>query len=178
MSKELVSLFRENLLTNRAKMDAERITVSDEVFGRRNGVSTTTVIAYMGEKSVKLNGGYQRIDIDVERANKLREIYTDQDVGDYLGCDSVTISNRCGTRKSLGLPIIRNGKSISLPDKVTRVNMKNNTGDINRRLAESTKVIRKQDNWVYPVDKPYWDQSDTVQLYNGAHPALYTIVLT
>lgn len=173
MSKELVSLFRENLLTDRSKMDAERITVSDEVFGRRNSVSITTVIAYMGNRTVKLNGGYQRIDIDVERANKLRELYNDQDVGEYLGCNSATLSNRCGSRKSLGLPLIRNGKAISLPDKVTRVNMKNNTGDINRRLAESAKRELKQDRWETKVEKPYWDTSIEVQLYNRPHPFLY-----
>jgi hypothetical protein len=33
---------------------------------------------------------------------------------------------------------------------------------INARLEKETKVIRKEDRWEYPVEKPYWDTGDVI----------------
>jgi hypothetical protein len=86
----------------------------------------------------------------------------------------VTVWKRCGTRASLWLKKIYNSDSIILPGKIEKViKNKDNTWEINRRLEESAKRELKKDNWIYNVEKPYWDQTDEVQLYNWPHKFLY-----
>jgi hypothetical protein len=91
MSKQLMDLFREKLLTNREEMEVVRNTMSNQEFGKLYGISSCSVISYMGQKTVNLISGCKKIEIDIERANELRKKYSDIVVGEYFGCDSVTV---------------------------------------------------------------------------------------
>lgn len=53
-----------------------------------------------------------------------------------------------------------------------RLEYKDSTAAINKRLKEETKVERKQDLWVYEIETLYWMQNDVVISGNNPHPYL------
>ena len=85
----------------------------------------------------------------------------DIDIAKMYDCSLSTIHKRCGKKTVLGIP---RKKTVYKSESVAT---------INRRLELENRVIRKQDNWVYKVEKPYWMQNDVVIYGDNPHPFLY-----
>jgi hypothetical protein len=169
-----IDAFKALLITDREAMEEKRQTMSDELFAIPYGVSSMTIVNYMWKKNTKWQYvSPTKISIDIEKTNELRKTYSDADIAKSLKCSMASIAKYCGRRWALWLPRITERKKIDKWEKY----QSNSVAAINRRL-EATKVVRKEDRWIYKIDKPYWDESNTVQLYNWAHPALYTKILS
>lgn len=154
-----VNAFILALAADSPSMEDIRKDMPDIQFWEIYGVSSMTIVNYMGWKNKK-KIAESRFDIDT--VNKLRFTKDDDEIARLYNCSISTIQKRCGTKTALGIP------------RKKGVTMKNNTWDINRRLAEETKVIRKQDNWIYKVEVPYWMNDDVVISGDNPHPAIFS----
>lgn len=160
-----IERFKASILTDRPAMDSIRNTMSDTSYGKLWGISGTTVLKYMWYVDKHLYNGMPRVELDAEATNKLRWTYRDWEIARMLNCSNASIQKYCGTRRDNWIPHI----SIShiVPDIIPTL------PPALKRIHKEVTVWLNQDRWETKVDVPYWDQSDTVELYNWPHKYLY-----
>lgn len=172
-NQESIDAFKVLLLTDREAMQEKRQNMPDTQFAIPYGVSTMTVVNYMWKKNTKgMYNGLARITIDVAKTNELRKTYSDADIAISLKCSMASIAKYCGRRWVLWLPRITERKNIDKSEKY----QSNSIKAINERL-DATKVVRKEDRWVYKIEKPYWMTDDLIISGDNPHPFLYSKII-
>lgn len=161
---ENLTRFKESLLINREEMEGKRNLVSDVEYGKTWWISGTTILKHMWKVDKHLYNGMPRIKMDVKATNLLRWTYRDKKIAKMLKCSNASIQKYCGTRRDNWIPHI--SASHIVPDVIP------NLPPAIKRADVEKEILLKQDNWIYKVDKPYWDTSSEVQLYNWPHPYL------
>lgn len=137
------------------RIQEERITMSDASLWNLYWVSTTTIVNYLWtppKKELKKAKKYKYIDID--KAIWMRsEWYTDVQIATELWCANSTINKRLGNRWDWYKSWNKFKKYVA-------------------RLPEP--VVKKEEIKTVISNVPYWDTTDTIELWTNPHPFLYT----